>query len=93
LSRLLILGAGYVGAALGAAALHRGHEPTLADNWHVTDRSQLDGLESSGARVETADVRHSADLERLLNERPARVYLLAAQASRPLAEREPDYTE
>jgi UDP-glucose 4-epimerase len=93
LARLLILGAGYVGAALGAAALHRGDEPTLADNWHVTERSQLDGLEARGARVETADIRHPDDLDRLLAERPARVYLLAAQASRPLAEREPAYTE
>ena len=30
---------------------------------------------------------------RLLAERPERVFLLAAQASRPLSEREPDYTE
>jgi UDP-glucose 4-epimerase len=93
LARLLILGAGYVGAALGAAALHQGHEPTLADNWHATERSQLEELEAGGARVETADIRHRDDLDRLLAERPSRVYLLAAQASRPLAEREPDYTE
>jgi UDP-glucose 4-epimerase len=93
LARLLILGAGYVGAALGAAALQRGHEPTLADNWHATERAQLDELDACGARVETADIRHRDDLDRLLAGRPARVYLLAAQASRPLAEREPDYTE
>jgi nucleoside-diphosphate-sugar epimerase len=43
--------------------------------------------------VETADVRSREDLRRLLALRPARVYLLAAQASRPLAERDPDYTE
>ena len=82
-----------MGAALGAAALDRGHEPTLADNWYATERSQLDELEAAGARVETADIRHPDDLDRLLAERPSRVYLLAAQASRPLAEREPDYTE
>jgi len=93
LARLLILGAGYVGAALGAAVLQRGHEPTLADNWHATERAQLDELDACGARVETADIRHRDDLDRLLAGRPARVYLLAAQASRPLAEREPDYTE
>jgi|SRR5215211_3443683 len=90
---LLILGAGYVGAALGARALHEGHEVTLADNWYATERSQLDELESRGARVETADIRDPADLERLLGDRPERVYLLAAQASRPLSESEPDYTE
>ena len=90
---LLVLGAGYVGAALGRLALDEGHEVTLADNWHATERSQLDGLEARGARVETADIRKPGDLDRLLAGGPARVYLLAAQASRPLAERDPDYTE
>ena len=90
---LLVLGAGYVGAALGLLALDEGHEVTLADNWHATERSQLDGLEARGARVETADIRKPGDLDRLLAKGPARVYLLAAQASRPLAERDPDYTE
>jgi nucleoside-diphosphate-sugar epimerase len=90
---LLILGAGYVGAALGALALDEGHEVTLADNWYATERSQLDGLAARGARVETADIRAPDDLDRLLADGPERVYLLAAQASRPLSEREPDYTE
>jgi nucleoside-diphosphate-sugar epimerase len=90
---LLVLGAGYVGAALGALALDRGEEVVLADNWYATDRSQLAELAERGARVETADVRHAEDLDRLLAEGPDRVYLLAAQASRPLAESEPDYTE
>ncbi|KKK84692.1 hypothetical protein LCGC14_2780770, partial [marine sediment metagenome] len=66
---------------------------TLADNWYATDEDRLAGLEAQGARVETADIRSGADLHRLLADRPARVYLLAAQASRPLSEREPDYTE
>jgi nucleoside-diphosphate-sugar epimerase len=65
----------------------------LADNWYATRREQLQPLERRGARVETADIRRRDDLERLLREEPARVYLLAAQASRPLAERDPDYTE
>jgi nucleoside-diphosphate-sugar epimerase len=65
----------------------------LADNWHATRREQLRPLEAGGARVQTADIRRRADVERLLAEDPARVYLLAAQASRPLAESEPDYTE
>jgi nucleoside-diphosphate-sugar epimerase len=90
---LLVLGAGYVGAALGLLARDEGHEVTLADNWYATERSQLDGLEARDARVETADIRNPDDLDRLLGEGPARVYLLAAQASRPLAERDPDYTE
>ena len=66
---------------------------TLADNWYATEREQLEDLEARGARVDTADIRRPADLEGLMTERPARVFLLAAQASRPLAETDPDYTE
>ncbi len=90
---LLILGAGYVGAALAELALERDESVVLADNWYATEREQLADLEARGARVETADVRSRDDLDRLLAERPSRVYLLAAQASRPLSERDPDYTE
>ena len=90
---VLILGAGYVGAALAARALDDGHAVTLADNWYATERAQLEGLEGRGARVETADIRKPEDLDGLLAERPDRVYLLAAQASRPLSESDPDYTE
>jgi UDP-glucose 4-epimerase len=93
LSSLLILGAGYLGAALAQAALGRGHAVTLADNWYATEPSQLEGLRTRGARVQTADVRERQDLDRLLAEGPEHVYLLAAQASRPLADRDPDYTE
>jgi nucleoside-diphosphate-sugar epimerase len=89
--RILVLGAGYIGAKLGELALARGDEVVLADNWYATDRGQLDALEAAGARVETADIRE--DLGPLLAGPPDAVYLLAAQASRPLSEREPDYTE
>jgi UDP-glucose 4-epimerase len=65
----------------------------LADNWYATRREQLELLQARGARVETADIRRPAHLEKLLEERPRKVFFLAAQASRPLAEREPDYTE
>jgi len=91
LARLLVLGAGYIGAKLGELALARGDEVVLADNWYATDRGQLDALEAAGAQVETADIRE--DLGGLLDGPPDVVYLLAAQASRPLSEREPDYTE
>jgi nucleoside-diphosphate-sugar epimerase len=65
----------------------------LADNWRATERDQLAALERRGAAVETADIRDPAALDRLLAARPERVVLLAAQASRPLSERDPDYTE
>jgi UDP-glucuronate decarboxylase len=87
---ILVLGAGYIGAAVAALALGRGEEVVLADNWHTTAREQVDGL---GAAVETADVRDRAALDRLLARAPERVVFLAAQASRPLSERDPDYTE
>jgi nucleoside-diphosphate-sugar epimerase len=90
--RVLVLGAGYIGAKLGELALARGDEVVLADNWYATDRAQLDALEAAGARVETADIREDR-LGSLLDGPPDVVYLLAAQASRPLSEREPDYTE
>ncbi|MEA2272452.1 MAG: UDP-glucose 4-epimerase [Solirubrobacteraceae bacterium] len=93
MSRLLILGAGYIGAALAQRALDAGREVTLADNWYATDRAQLAGVEACGARVEAADIRDRAALDALLAERPDRVYLLAAQASRSISERDPDYTE
>ncbi len=89
----LVLGAGYLGAKVAELSLARGEEVVLADNWYATDREQLAALEARGAGVETADVRNADDLDRLLAERPTRVHLLAAQASRPLAGLEPDYTE
>ena len=89
--RLLVLGAGYIGARLGELALAEGHEVGLADNWFATERSQLDSLASAGAQVETVDIRDG--IGNLLVPLPEVVYLLAAQASRPLSERDPDYTE
>ncbi|HEY7196932.1 MAG TPA: NAD(P)-dependent oxidoreductase [Gaiellaceae bacterium] len=91
--RILVLGAGYVGARAGELALADGHEVVLADNWYATKREQLAGLEAAGARVETADIRRREDVERLLDGRPDRLLLLAAQASRPVSVREPVYTE
>jgi nucleoside-diphosphate-sugar epimerase len=90
---ILVLGAGYVGARLAELALDRGDEVVLADNWYATDRGQLAALERRGARVETADIRVEDDVARLLDAGPDRLFLLAAQASRPVSEREPDYTE
>ncbi len=90
---LLVLGAGYLGAVLAGQALDAGHAVVLADNWYATDRAQLAGLEARGATVETVDIRSREEVEQLLALEPSRVFLLAAQASRPVSEREPDYTE
>ncbi len=92
-SRLLVLGAGYLGAALAQRALAAGDEVVLADNWHATRREQLAPLEAAGARVADADVRSRADVGRVLGLGADRVVLLAAPASRPLSWRDPDYTE
>jgi nucleoside-diphosphate-sugar epimerase len=86
---LLILGAGYIGAALASLAGERGDRVVLADNWYATEPVQVEGL----GDVETADIRERADLDDLLALDHDRVYLLAAQASRPLADADPDYTE
>ena len=91
---LLILGAGYIGAALAERALDAGEDVVLADNWYATERAQLDGLER--ARRAGRDRRHPRPRRRRPRcspTRPDAVCLLAAQASRPLSEREPDYTE
>jgi nucleoside-diphosphate-sugar epimerase len=91
--RLLVLGAGYLGAKLAEHALDAGHEVVLADNWHTTAREQLHGLEDDGALVETVDVREEDAVRSLLDARYDRVHLLAAQASRPLSITDPGYTE
>ena len=94
MARLLILGAGYVGAALGARALDAGDEVVLADNWQATARAQLDGLAARGADVITLDIRDRDLVDGVLRATaPDRLYLLAAQASRSLSITDPDYTE
>src|SRR3712207_667905 len=91
MARLLVLGAGYLGAAIAARALAAGDEVTLADNWFATERAQAEGVE--GARVVDADVRRPDDVAALLADRPDRLIYTAAQASRPLSFEDPAYTE
>jgi UDP-glucose 4-epimerase len=93
MSRLLILGAGYVGAAIAERALAGGHDVVLADSWLATERAQLDALAAAGAVVRTADIRDTAALAELMAAAPDVVHLTAAQASRPRSEHEPDLTE
>ena len=90
MARLLVLGAGYLGAAIAARALAAGDDVTLADNWFATRRDQAEGV---GARVVDADLRNAADIGALLADRPDRVIFTAAQASRPLSFEDPAYTE
>src|SRR5918998_1192919 len=90
---LLVIGAGYLGAAVAARALDGGVEVTLADNWSATDEAQVSPLAARGAKVVTADIRFPHDVDALLATEPDRIVLLAAQASRPLAEADPEYTE
>lgn len=88
--RVLVLGAGYVGAEVGRQALARGDEVVLADNWYATNPEQLSGL---NARVETVDIRARREVAPLLAEGFDRLVFLAAQASRPISFADPDYTE
>ena len=90
---LLILGAGYLGAAIASRALDAGQKVMLADNWHATERTQVATLEPRGAEVVTADIRSRADVDALFAGRPDKVIFTAAQASRPLSFTDPDYTE
>jgi nucleoside-diphosphate-sugar epimerase len=91
--RLLILGAGYLGAAIAGRALDAGQSVVLADNWYATDEAQLDALEARGAEVVTADIRSRDDVDALFAVRPDKVVFTAAQASRPLSFTDPEYTE
>jgi nucleoside-diphosphate-sugar epimerase len=63
---LLVLGAGYIGAAAAEQALAAGEAVALADDWSVTDRWQVNGLEADGASVHTLDIRSRAAVEELL---------------------------
>lgn len=91
---LLILGAGYLGAAIAARALDAGDDVVLADNWFATERTQLSVLEPRGASVVTADLRDPDAMRALVADAaPSKVLLLASQASRPISFEDPVYTE
>ena len=80
---------GYIGAAGGAGARRR-----RESCWRTTGTrpgaSSSTGSRQRGARVETADIRRPrAPRAAARPSGPRKVFLLAAQASRPLAEREP----
>jgi UDP-glucuronate decarboxylase len=91
--RILVLGAGYIGAKVAERALAAGDEVVLADNWDTTREEQVRPLRDSGAQVVTVDVRRAEDVMALVAPGFDRVVFLAAQASRPRSWREPLYTE
>jgi nucleoside-diphosphate-sugar epimerase len=91
--RILVLGAGYIGAKVAERALAAGDEVVLADNWDTTREEQVVPLRDAGAQVVTVDIRREDDVQSLFAPRPDRVVFLAAQASRPRSWREPLYTE
>ena len=88
---LLILGAGYLGAAIAERAIAAGDDVVLADNWFATERSQAEAV--AGARVVDCDIRFASQVEALFAEPYDRVIFTAAQASRPLSFSDPEYTE
>ena len=92
---ILVLGAGYLGARARASV--RSRRATRSCSPTTGTRPSASSSPSSsaqGARVETADIRNRERPRRGCSPSgPERVFLLAAQASRPLSEREPDYTE
>jgi nucleoside-diphosphate-sugar epimerase len=89
MARILVLGAGYVGAAVAVRALAAGDEVVLADNWSATSRAQAEAV--AGAEIVDADIRD--DLAPLIARGFDRVIFTAAQASRPLSFEDPEYTE
>ena len=90
MTRLLVLGAGYVGAAIARRAAETGDEVVLADNWFATERAQVEPL---GLEIVECDLRDAGALDALLARDWDRIFLLASQASRPLSFEDPEYTE
>ncbi len=92
-SRMLILGAGYIGAAVARRAKSCGWSVTMADNWHATEPRQVEAIRASGVHLRTVDIRHQRDLDALFSADWTCVMFLAAQSSRHYATRDPEYTE
>ena len=92
---LLILGAGYIGAALAELALERRATRSCSPTTGTRPRASSSPRSRSAARASRPPTSASRDDLDAPARRPARraSCLLAAQASRPLSERDPDYTE
>ena len=90
---LLILGAGYLGAAIAARALAAGDEVTLADNWFATERVAGRGRRGRARRRLPTSAPRATSSALLAERRSTASIFTAAQASRPLSFADPDYTE
>lgn len=93
---MLVLGAGYIGAALIASHLHSGDRVVAMDNGFATDWDAIDRLTDRGpVTLIRGDIRDAASVASVVSHAlPVRVvYLLAAQASANPEAAPPEYTE
>jgi nucleoside-diphosphate-sugar epimerase len=92
---VLILGVGYLGAALAGYLLRLGQPVVGLDNMRSTDRTALDGLIRHGAfELVEGDLSDADAVARAFDAaRPDVVFLLAAQSSPDDAAAPPEYTE
>jgi len=93
---VLVLGAGYIGAALIASHLQSGDRVVAMDNGFATDWDAIGRLMDGGpAKLVRGDIRDAASVASVIsNAWPVRVvYLLAAQASANPDAATPEYTE
>lgn len=92
---VLIVGAGYLGAALAALLLDQGRRVVALESGFSTDPAALAGLEQRGLALVRGDMRDPAACLRALELCPGLevVFLLAAQASAAYAAEHPDETE
>ena len=93
---VLVLGAGYIGAALIASHLQSGDRVVAMDNGFATDWDAIERLMDGGpAKLVRGDIRDACSVASVISDAwPVRVvYLLAAQASANPDAATPEYTE
>ena len=92
---ILILGVGYLGAALAASLLTVGQEVVGFDNLSSTDSKAIDALRRHGGfRLVEGDVASAEDVARAFDAAPVEtVFLLAGQSSSNDAAVAAEYTE
>jgi len=95
---VLVLGAGYIGAALIQRLCAEGAQVVAVDNWFATDEAQVQALADRFADLldlRRCDIRDAHTLEHAFAaaEPIETVYLIAAQASAHADAATPEYTE